>query len=278
MKLLLAQDPGDIVLEASVPRPAVFEKPLQEVLDWKSLVGKRYRIIAGGATNFTLTLDTTGPAGVTVSIASGAETTSSRDVSLAIATSDGSTTGYQMKIWGSGIDTTDNANIQDTEANSSWISYSATQVVKLSTGDGSKSVTVRLRDDVWNESSTATDTITLDTSKPVPNITSGPDVTRISKISGKRTCSFGWQADQVFDAYKIKVVPGAGSVHTAGTQIPTTNGSTNMAGSAGDYPATTTINSTIDGRDLETADAGDGAKIIKIFVQEDSTNPDSWSI
>jgi hypothetical protein len=86
--------------------------------------------------------------------------------------------------------------------------------------------------------------------------------------------SFSFQVDQVFDEYKVKVVPSSGSLESAGTLIPTTNGSTNMSGSAGGYPATTNINSTIDGRDLELADAGDGTKVVKIFVRDPSGN---WS-
>ena len=226
------------------------------------------------ATNFTLTLDTTAPADVSISLDAGAAYASTQAVTAGISTSDGVTTNYQMKVWGS-VDTGANANIQATEGASTWIAYSTSQAVTLSSGDGSKTINVRVRDDVWNESSSATDTITLDTTLPVPNVTVGPDLTKISKISGKRVSSFSFQSDQIFDEYKIKVVPSTGSLHTAGTVIPTTNGSTNVAGAAGDYPATTNINSTIDGRDLELADTGDGAKIIKIFVKDDAG---IWSV
>jgi hypothetical protein len=43
----------------------------------------------------------------------------------------------------------------------------------------------------------------------------------------------------------------------------------------GSFPATTGIDSMIDGRDLETASAGDGTKIVKVFVRDDANN---WSI
>jgi hypothetical protein len=226
------------------------------------------------ANNFTVTLDTTAPAGVTITLAAGAAATAVRPITATIATSDGDTTGYQMKIWGS-VDPAANANIQATEGGSAWIAFSTSQAVTLSTGDGSKTVNVKVRDDVWNESTQGSDSITLDTSIPVVNITSGPDTTKVSKVSGKRTVNVSWQSDSVFEEYKVKVVPSTGSIESAGTTIPTTNGSTNVAGSAGGYPATTNINTVIDGRDLELASSGDGDKIVKIFVREASGN---WSV
>src|SRR3954471_7094034 len=108
------------------------------------------------AANFTLTLDTTGPAGVAGSINAGATYTTSRDVTLGPTTTDSDTTGYQIKIWGN-VDTAFDANIQATEGASTWITLTASMAVRLSTGDGSKTLTWRLRDDVNNESSTATD-------------------------------------------------------------------------------------------------------------------------
>lgn len=230
--------------------------------------------LRGGATNFNLTLDTTAPAAVTISLAGGAAFTTARPVTATISTSDGTTTGYQMKVWGN-VDLTVNANIQATEATSAWIAYNAAQAVTLSTTDGAKTVSVKVRDDVWNESAIASDSITLDTTLPVPNVTVGPDVTKVSKITGKRTASFSFQADVIFDEYKVKVVPAAGSLESAGTLIPVVAGSTNMSGVAGSYAAVTNINSTIDGADLESASAGDGTKVVKVFVRDPAGN---WSV
>jgi hypothetical protein len=227
------------------------------------------------ATNFTLTLDTTGPGGVTASIDGGAAYTADRDVDVVIDSSDSDLTGYQVKIWGD-VDGSHNANIQPLEANSAWINLvEAGHTVRLSTGDAVKTVTVRLRDDVLNESSTAQDTITLDTSAPVPNITVSPDRTRVSKIATRNVSTFSWAADLEFEEYKIKVVGAAGDPHTAGTTIGTANGSTNMTGNAGNYPASTNIQSSINATDLENASAGDGPKVIKVFVREESGN---WSV
>lgn len=221
---------------------------------------------------FYLTLDTTGPANPSITIEGGAQYATQQLVDCAISTSDGDTTGYQMKIWGD-VDTANNPDIQDTEANSNWITFSASQQVKLSSGDGSKTINVKIRDDVYNESAQASDSITLDTTLPVVTI-SGPDVTKISKKPGKNECAFSFTVDTVFDEYKVKVVSSTGAAHDTGTLIGTANGSTNMSGNAGGYAADTAINCTITGADLEAASAGDGEKIIKVFVKDEAGN---WS-
>lgn len=225
------------------------------------------------ANNFTLTLDTTGPSNPSVQIEGGAAYVTQQIVDLTIGTSDGDTTGYQMLIWGS-VDLAYNANIQDTDANSTWITYNTTQQIKLSTGDAEKTIYIKIRDDVYNESSQASDSTILDTTLPVVTIT-GPDVPKISKISGKNVCSFSFQSDVIFDEYKVKVVSAAGAAHDTGVLIGITNGSTNMSGNAGSYAASTPINCQIFGTDLETASAGDGDKIIKVFVKDQATN---WSV
>lgn len=221
---------------------------------------------------FNLVLDTTGPGGVTISLAGGAAYTALRDITATIGTSDGDTTGYQMKIWGD-VDGAADANIQPLEANSAWITFNTSRSVRLSTGDGSKTVYVKVRDDVWNESTQQSDSITYDSSVPVITI-SGPDVSKVSKIAGKRVASFSFSPDVALSAYKVKVVPASGSLEDAGTVIPTTNGSTNMTGGA--VGAGATVNCTIDGRDLEVASSGDGSKIIKVFGQEAGSG--NWSV
>ena len=221
---------------------------------------------------FNLILDTLGPQDPSVSINSGDAYTNDQLVTLSIGTSDSDKTGYQMKIWGN-VDATYDTNIQATEANSKWITFATSKQVKLSTGDGTKTVYVKLRDDVWNESAQASDSITLDTTVPVVTIT-GPDVSKISKVASKDTAAFSFSVDQTFVEYKVKVVPSTSSLHTAGTQIPITAGSTNMSGT-GSFAASTPISCTIKGADLETASAGDGTKIIKVFVKDAAGN---WSV
>lgn len=221
----------------------------------------------------TITLDTTPPAAVAASINGGAASTASRDVSLAVTTSDGPTAGYQAKIWGS-VDPAANANIQATEGASAWITLASPHAVRLSTGDGVKTLNVKLRDDVLNESGSASDSITLDTTAPAVSA-NAPSPGKISKVDTKDESTFTWSADQPFEEYKVKVVANAGDPHTSGVQLATTNGSTNVASAAGGFPAATNITTLVTGADLEAASAGDGDKIAKVFVRDADGN---WSI
>lgn len=223
------------------------------------------------ASTFNLTLDTTAPAGVAASIDSGAAYATQQAVSLGITTTDPDTTGYQMKIWGS-VDNAADANIQTTEGASSWITFAASKAVTLSSGDGSKTLNVKVRDDVGNVSSGAADSITLDTTVPVATISVAASPTKISKVATYDSTTFQFQSDVAIQAWKVKVVPATNSIHSAGTQIPTTDGSSNVSG--GSLAATTNQSVTIKGTDLETASAGDGTKIVKVFVQDLAGN---WS-
>lgn len=209
------------------------------------------------ASYFNLTLDTTAPAGVTVKINGDDIYTATPNVTLTIATTDSVTTGYQMKIWG----IEDVASQEDAD----WETFAASKSVILPGGDGLKTVSVIVRDNVGNESAVATDNITLDTSVPVVTIT-GPDVSVISKVATFDTAIFNFQADSEFVEYKVCVVPSSASTQDAGTVIPTTAGSANTSGSEGNYEADTNIQVTIKGTDLATASSADGVKIIKVFV------------
>lgn len=217
------------------------------------------------ASFFRLTLDTLAPSGVSILINSGAEYTTSTDVTLTISTSDSNTTGYQMKIWGiSGI---------SSESEASWETFSTTKAVTLAIGDGLKTVYVKVRDDVYNESSAVSAQIILNTSVPAITIT-GPDVSRISKTSPKNICTFSFVCDVDFVEYKVKVVPATSSLHDAGVAIGTSGGSTNMA-ATGTFSANTSISCKIYGSDLEAASSGDGEKIIKVFAKNSAG---TWSV
>lgn len=218
------------------------------------------------ASYFNLTLDTTAPGGVTLSINDGALYATSTAVTLTIATTDGVTTGYQMKVWG--ID-----GVTD-EGSASWENFSASKSVNLTSGDGLKTVYIKVRDDVGNESAQVSDTITLNTTVPVVTIT-GPDKSKISKVTGFNTSIINFTSDVEFEEYKVCVVPQNNSTQDAGTVIGTTNGSINTSGSDGDYPASENIQVTINGADLEAASSGDGVKIVKVFVKNAAG---TWSV
>ena len=219
-----------------------------------------------------ITLDTTQPSNPALLINSNDIYTTNQLVNLAIGTGDGITTGYQMKIWGS-VDTAYDTNIKTTEGTSTWITYSTSKQIKLSTGDGSKTVYMKLRDDVWNESAQISDSITLNTVVPVVTI-GGQNVTKISKVTGKNELTFSFTSDVTFTEYKVKVVTIASASHDTGTLITTTNGSSNMAGS-GTFANGTPVSCVVKGSDLEVASASDGDKIVKVFVKNEAG---LWSV
>ena len=218
------------------------------------------------ASFFNLTLDTLAPSGLSVSLNSGATTCTSRTVTLSVSVSDSDTTGYQMKIWGiDGVSSEDAA---------SWETFTGSKSITLTDGDGLKTVYVKVRDDVGNETAAVSDSITLNTSVPVVTVV-GPDRSKISKVSGYNSAVISFTVDVDFDAYKVCVVPATNSLQDAGVVIPSTNGSVNTSGSAGGYPSGTAINVTIKGADLEAASAGDGVKIVKVFVRNTAG---TWSV
>lgn len=218
------------------------------------------------ASYFNLTLDTLAPSGLTLAINDGALYATGTAVKLTIAVEDEATTGYQMKIWG--IDGVAEEN------SASWENFAPSKSVNLTSGDGLKTVYIKVRDDVGNESAQVSDTITLNTGVPVVTIT-GPDKSKISKVSGFNTAIINFTADVEFEEYKVCVVPVNSSTQDAGVIIGTDNGSQNTSGSAGSYPASENIQVTITGADLEAASTGDGVKIIKVFVKNAAG---TWSV
>lgn len=217
------------------------------------------------ASYFNLTLDTLAPQGLTIKLNNGSQYTTSKAVQLAINVTDESADGYQMKVWGiDGI---------AKESDAVWETLANVKDITLPTGDGLKTVYVKVRDDVYNETAVTSATITLDTSVPAVTII-GPDVSRISKTAPKNVATFSFTSDVAFTEYKIKVVPSKSSLHDAGTLIGTANGSTNM-NATGTFKASTAITCKIYGKDLEAASAGDGEKIIKVFVKN---TVGTWSV
>lgn len=209
------------------------------------------------ASYFNLTLDTLAPQGLTIKLNNGSQYTTNKTVQLAVNVTDESANGYQMKVWGiDGI---------AKESDAVWETLANIKNVTLSTGDGLKTVYVKVRDDVYNETVAASATITLDTSVPAVTII-GPDVSKISKTSPKDVATFSFTSNTAFTEYKIKVVPSNSSLHDAGVQIGTANGSTNMS-ATGTFKASTAISCKVYGKDLEAASSGDGEKIIKVFVK-----------
>lgn len=213
------------------------------------------------ASYFNLTLDTLAPTISSFTINSGASVTTSVNVTLQIASTDAAS----MKIWG--------INGVANESSATWETFASTKSVVLTSGDGTKTVYIKVRDSVYNESSASSASITLSTAIPEITIT-GPDVTVISEQSGKNVATFSFASNMALKAWKVKLVPATNSAHTAGTQIGTTNGSTNMTGTT--LAADTAQQCTINGSDLSVAAGGtDGTYIIKVFGQASAN--DLWS-
>ncbi len=213
------------------------------------------------ASYFNLALDTLAPSITAFSINNNAGTTTSRNVTLSI-TAEGAAS---MKIWG--IDGV------ASEAAASWEAFSSTKSVTLTSGDGTKTVYIKVRDSVYNESAATSDSITLSTAIPTISIT-GPDVSIISEQSGKNVATFTFTSNMALKAWTVRLVPSNASAHDAGTQIPTAAGSTNMSGTT--LAANTSKECKINGTDLSTAAGGtDGTYIIKVFGQASAN--DLWS-
>jgi hypothetical protein len=224
------------------------------------------------AATTTITLDTLGPQNVQTLIEFGAPFATSRDVSVAISTDDSPLTGYTMKVWGD-VDATFDANIQPAEVDSEWIGASLTVGVRVSPGDGPKSISVRLRDDVGNESSVATNSITLDTTLPVPTVTVEAAPEKISTVDGFDVSSFTFQVDSDISEWKVKAVPSEASQEGSGVTIPDTAGSVNTTG--GILTAGMSREVIVHGADLKTASSADGTKVVKVFIRD--TNG-QWSV
>lgn len=215
------------------------------------------------ASYFNLTLDTTAPSGGSISL-------SARVNTVNITATLSATGATYMKLWGDICATAGGSAIS--ESGASWVAYSTSASIILTSTDGTKTVYAKFKDDVGNESSSVNASTILDTTGPVVTIV-GPDVSKISKVSGYNVSAFSFSCSEAFDEWTVRVVPSTSSEHTAGTEIPSTGGSTNMHGTT-QTAASTAVNCSIYGADLETASSGDGAKIIKVFVKDLTGN---WS-
>lgn len=215
------------------------------------------------AAYFNLTLDTTAPSGGSITLA---PRTNSVNITATIA----ATGASYMKLWGDICASEGGTAIAENDA--SWVAYSTSKALILTGTDGTKTVYIKFKDDVGNESSSVNASTILDTAGATVTIV-GPDVSKISKVAGFNVSSFSFSADEAFTEWSVRVVPATSSIHTAGTEIPTTGGSSNTHGTT-ETEANAAINVSIYGADLETASSGDGAKIIKVFVKDLTGN---WS-
>jgi hypothetical protein len=227
--------------------------------------------------NIEIRLDTTPPSGLLVAIDNGATYSSDNLVDVNITfdapTDDANTSLWQMLIWSADIDATYDTKVQAAEGGSEWITYQNPYQIRLAGTDGPKTISVRLRDEVFNSTGIATATITMDTTKPIVTVTN-PDNPRISEVDGKNMAHFSFTCDVPFVEYEVRVVGSTGDSHLSGALIETVNGSVNTSGTGTFSTTTEPIPVTINGTDLKNASTGDSIKIIKVFCRDDAGN---WS-
>lgn len=265
------------------------------------------------ASYFNITLDTTAPKGVGIKINGDDIRTVSQEVALNITCSDADTTGYKMKIWGDIYADGSLTNIVDSESAAAWEDFSPTKNVRLVDLGGSitRTVYVKLRDALWNQSEIASDDIILYTELPKITITSGPLPAKITTWSDKSgglsslesvAAYVGSFSTVIFtvnkDVSDVKVVLAQSSNTLHGDEsnimIPTSeiskiyiasdtdesgysaiSGESGLSAAGVNIPSGTEFRITISGDDLKSISPEDGVKLIKIFVKEKDA---SWSI
>ncbi len=236
------------------------------------------------ANYFNLMLDTIGPAGVSVKINGDEERTTSTSAILTITCSDSDLTEYQMKIWGTAT--------APTEEDATWETFQESKNITLPANDGIKTVYVKVRDDVWNESVTATDTIGLFTKLPAVESFRLYD-SKVSLVAGKNSSGGNFSFDENIDAAKIMIVRDINATHDDPTNIliPATNGSfmfrdddSLLTKEFEGYLAFEDILYECDfmcfciiqAEDIVAVSPGDGVKLIKVFVRSAASG--LWSV
>lgn len=205
------------------------------------------------ASYFNITLDTLAPQGLTVKLNNGSQYTTSKNVTLSLSVSDTSTSGYQMKVWG-----IDGASSED---NATWETYAPSKSITLLNNDGLKTVYVKVRDDVCNETAAASATITLDTSVPAVTII-GPDVSRISKTAPKNVATFSFTCDVDVTEWEARATRD-GESSGRGIGLLVESGTSLKTGNAG-------VVSVLDSE----LSKGDGDYLIRIYAK---SNDGVWS-
>lgn len=247
-----------------------------------------------GSASDSLTYDSTGPTLVSITINNGDSKTGSTTVDVDFAISPSDTYLTDWLIWG------DLANGESTkgaaEGGTGYTNFSVqgtpnTVSVGLSIGDGTKTLTAIVRDDLGNESVEKSDTIELDQTAPIVQILSGPTPSKISLVSGFDSSVFTWYweaaSDEVGETgeYAIEVGTNA-SGKGYGTQIPSAGGSLNVSGgvsAAGTGTAESAaadtgnhVATTVKGADLDSAGA-EGSNRVNIYITDNYGNTTAYN-
>ena len=227
-----------------------------------------------------ITLDTISPAGVEVLINDDDDKVTSTAAVLTISCTDTDLTGYQMKIWGT-------ADAPE-ENDASWETYREEKGITLPAGDGLKTVYLKVRDDVWNESATVSDTVTL--YEKLPSIISlSVNKSKLSLVEGQSVTVGSFGMDEDISAVRVMLVQNVNDTYDSVTNIaiPVTNGSRiwneneeTISGEFLDAEAFVSnaqlVNFDISAADINAVAPGDGVKIVKVFIRSAATG--SWSV
>ena len=241
-----------------------------------------------GTASDSLVYDSTGPTLTAITINGGDEKTGSTSVTVSFTVSPSDTYLTDFLVWGNLSNGETSKALA--EAGTGYVSFTVqgtpnNTAQDLSAGDGVKTLTAIVRDDLGNESVERSDSIELDQTSPVVAIFSAPNPSKISRIAGFDTSVFTWYWEAVgtdvgeTGTYQIEF---GGTGQGTGTVIPTTAGSANITGSveaAGTGNSSSAaadtakhVTTTIKGDDLWTVSPSDGVKRLNIYVTDNVNN------
>ena len=303
-----ASDAKSGIEVSGVDKMKVWENGTSEPSEWETYAATKSITLTKGDGSKTINAKFKDAAGnETSSVAATCSTildTDAPDVTLNLFKTDGSTalpahvniTGFTARV-GFTNETQDSPIVayqltgDFTDSSEEWHTFTAdsgqnymtVSDLNLTSGDGLKTITAKLKDEAGNITSTAASaSTTYDSAPPVIDV-NAPDYNIVSKqhtlrrntstaaeISGKYNdvCIFTWSANEALQAFKV-CVNAAGQTAAGATAIGTTGGSQNMSGGA--VEANTNVTSTIFAADFAATDAVsdvDGAYEIIVYGQD----------
>lgn len=215
-------------------------------------------------------LDTLAPSNVVLNAPANS---ASLQVLVSASTGDGTTAGYTMKLWGSGVSADSVAGIDEASAPS--LAFTTAQQTVTFASEGSQTLNLAVYDEVGNR--TLANPVVIEIVTALPTVTlsaingGNADHSKFSTTAPYNVLTFNFSSNQDYVEYKVVRVSATGGTENTGTPIGTANGSTNVAGvenvSAG-VSKTVTINM------LDLPTQTNENKILKVFVKNIAG---SWS-
>jgi hypothetical protein len=161
--------------------------------------------------NIQFTLDTQAPATVVLTAPANS---GSLVVSVSASTTDSDTTGYTLKLWGTGVSADTVAGT--TKANAPALAYTTAQKSVTFVAEGSTTLNLAVYDDVGNETLATPVTINIVTTLAtvtVSNISGGnTGHTKFSTTAPYNVLSFNFTSSMDYTEYKVLRVSTTGSL------------------------------------------------------------------